>query len=264
VATLENVQKVPLSNFERQERICEWIEKKKRIAVAQICDYFNISEATARRDLELLSEQGRVQRVHGGAITLQKAPPEKPLLERSTAQSEEKRRIGRIAADLIADGKTIFLGSGTTVHEVAKNLHTKQNLTVITNSLLVINELADEVNITIISIGGILRKSEHSFIGHITEQALAELRADMVVMGIRAISLDQGLTNDYLPETMTDRAIMGMGKELIIVADQTKCERVSTVFVAPLENIHTLIITKEASNEFIQSLNERGVKVLLA
>ena len=61
-----------------------------------------------------------------------------------------------------------------------------------------------------------MRQSENSFIGHITEQALAELRADMVIMGIRAISLDQGLTNDYLPETMTDRAIMGMGKEAFL------------------------------------------------
>lgn len=134
----------------------------------------------------------------------------------------------------------------------------------ITNSLLVINELSTEKGITIIGIGGVLRKSEQSFIGHLTEQALAELRADKVIMGIRAISLDQGLTNDYLPETMTDRAIMAMGRKLMIVADHTKCERISTVFVSPIESIHTLITTRETSNGFIQSLNMKGVKVLIA
>ena len=257
-------QTVPLSSVERQGRVHELIEKNKRITVIQICDHFNVSGATARRDLEILSEQGRIKRVHGGAIRIQQAPPEKPLLERSSAQADEKRRIGRKAAERVADGKTIFLGSGTTVLEVARNLHDKKRLTVITNSLLVINELAGEESITIINIGGILRKSEHSFIGHITEQALAELRADMVIMGIRAISLNQGLTNDYLPETMTDRAIMGMGEELVIVADHTKCERISTVFVAPIESVHTLITTREAPPEFIRSLARRGVNTLIA
>lgn len=264
VNELEKAQKAPLSGFERQGRIHEWIEKEKRITVIQMCDYFNISGATARRDLEVLADQRRIKRVHGGAIPIQHAPPEKPLAERAATQAEEKRQIGRKTADLIKDGKTIFLGSGTTVHEVAKNLHYKKNLTVITNSLLVINELSTEKGISIIGIGGVLRKSEQSFIGHLTEQALAELRADKVIMGIRAISLDQGLTNDYLPETMTDRAIMAMGRELIIVADHTKCERISTVSVSPVESIHTLITTRETSNGFIQSLNRKGVKVLIA
>ncbi len=261
---MEKSQKVPLSSIERQARIHEWIEKEKRITVVQMCANFNISGATARRDLAVLSGQGRAKRVHGGAIQIQQAPPEKPLSERAAAQAEEKRRIGRKTADLITDGKTIFLGSGTTVHEVAKNLRFKKNLTVITNSLLVINELSTEEGITIIGIGGMLRASEQSFIGHITEQALVELRADKVIMGIRAISLDRGLTNDYLPETMTDRAIMGMGRELIIVADHSKCERTSTVFVCPLESIHTLITTDKTSGKFVQALYERGVNTLMA
>jgi len=83
-------------------------------------------------------------------------------------------------------------------------------------------------------------------------------------MGIRAISLEQGLTNDYLPETMTDRAIMGMGNELIIVADHTKCDRVSTAFVAPLDKVDTLVTNKEAPEEFIRSLSDKGIRVLLA
>jgi len=261
---LEDIQKTPISSIERQEEIRIWVDKDQRISVSQICDYFKISEATARRDLETLAEQGKIQRVHGGAIMVHQAPPEKPFSERTTAQLEEKQRIGVLAATLINDGDTVFLGSGTTVYEIAKHLHNKNNLTIITNSLLVIQELRNDEDITIISIGGILRKSEHSFIGHISEQALKELRVDKVIAGIRAISLDQGLTNDYLPETMTDRAIMGMGKELIIVADHTKCDRVSMVFVAPLSKVDTLITTRETSETFLQSIVDKGIKVLLA
>ena len=264
VVFVEDTKRAPLSSIERQGQIRILIDNEQRITVSQICEIFNVSEATARRDLETLSEQGKVQRVHGGAIKVQHAPPEKPFLERSTVQAEEKKRIGVAAAELIHDGDTVFLGSGTTVFEIAKNLHSKQNLTIITNSLLVIQELSVDEDITIISIGGILRKSEHSFIGHISEQTLKELRADKVIMGIRAISLDQGLTNDYLPETMTDRAIMSMGNKLIIVADHTKCERVSTVFVAPLKGVDILITNKETSEAFLQSVRERGVEVIQA
>jgi DeoR/GlpR family transcriptional regulator of sugar metabolism len=252
-----------ISSYERRQELVRLLEKSERLSVAQICEHFNISEATARRDLDALSKKGIIRRVHGGAIKLHQAPPEEPILERSAVQLEGKKHIGFAAAELVNDGDTVFLGSGTTVYEVAKNLHSKKNLTIITNSLLVIQELIKDNEINIINIGGILRKSEYSFIGHIAEQALKELRADRVIMGIRAISLDQGLTNDYLPETMTDRAIMGMGKELIIVADHTKCERVSTAFVAPLEKVDYLITTNKISETFLNSIEEIGIKVLL-
>jgi DeoR/GlpR family transcriptional regulator of sugar metabolism len=262
--SLKYTTKKSLSSVERQEAIHAFIERKRRISVNEICRMFDISQATARRDLEALSDNGKVQRVHGGAIYVRKAPPEKPILERSLIQAEEKKRIGVLAAELVKDGDAVFLGSGTTVLEVAKNLHHKSNLTVITNSLLVIDELGGEREIAIIALGGILRESERSLIGYITERAIEELRVDKVFMGIRAISLEQGLTNDYLTETMTDRAIMGMGNELIIVADHTKCDRVSTAFVASLDKVNTLVTNKEAPEEFIRSLIDKGIRVLLA
>ena len=109
-----------------------------------------------------------------------------------------------------------------------------------------------------------LRDSELSFIGHITEQALSEVRADKVIIGIRAISLDQGLTNDYLPETLTDRAILSAGRKTIFVADHTKCGVVSTAFLAPLTAMHTLITDDKADTDFIESLQTQGVEVMVA
>ena len=95
-----------------------------------------------RRDLETLDALGRIERFHGGAKSVRKAPPELPILRRTLEQAEEKARIGLAAAALVKDGETLFLGSGTTVLEVAKHLHDRQQLTVITNSLLVLNELS--------------------------------------------------------------------------------------------------------------------------
>ncbi len=251
-----------ISSFERQEQLRRFVEQQQRVTVAQICDQFSVSLATARRDLEALAERGAVQRVRGGAIALRRASPEPPVLERETAQSAEKKRIGRVAAGLVADGETVFLGSGTTVLEVARNLSECRNLTVITNSLAVINTLADARGITVVGLGGILRRSELSLIGHIAEQALAEIHADKVIMGIRAVDPVRGLTNDYLPETMTDRAILRIGREVIIVADHTKCGLVSTAYVAPITAIHTLVTDASTPPAFTQSLTAQGIRVL--
>ena len=232
--------------------------------MAEIVEQFSVSEATARRDLESLATEGKVQRVHGGAIAVEQAPPELPILERENEQADEKIRIGRVMANLIADNESVFLGSGTTVLEVAKNLRDRKNLTVITNSLPVLNTLSGLKEITVLSLGGQLRDSELSFICHITEQALAEIRVDKVVMGTRGISLEHGLTNDYLQETLTDRAILKIGREVIIVADHTKVNRVSTVLLVPLGSVHTFVTNEQADKNFVQSLKKQNIKVILA
>ena len=109
-----------------------------------------------------------------------------------------------------------------------------------------------------------LRDSELSFIGHITEQALSEVRADRVVIGIRAISLEQGLTNDYLPETLTDRAILKAGRKTIVVADHTKCGVISTAFLAPLTAMQTLVTDAGTDTEFIEALRSQRIEVIVA
>ncbi|MFN8376799.1 MAG: DeoR/GlpR family DNA-binding transcription regulator [Anaerolineae bacterium] len=255
-------KELALSGIERQSQLRDFIAQMQRVSVEQICEQFAISTATARRDLEVLAKGGKIQRIHGGAIIAYSAPPEPPLTLRSTEQADEKRRIGQAAAALVNDGDTVFLGSGTTVLEVANHLRSRVNLTVITNSLLVMNALAGTPSIQLVSVGGVLRESELSFIGHITEQALRELRANKVFMGIRAIDPQHGLTNDYLPETQTDRVILNIGHEVIIVADHTKCERVSTTFVAPINAIHRLITDTRTSDEFVSAVSARGVHVM--
>lgn len=249
---------------ERQKQILSLLERQGRLSVAEIVEQFSISEATARRDLESLASHGKAQRVHGGVISVEQAPPEQPILNRKSEQAEEKTRIGLAAASLVADKETVFLGSGTTVLEVARNLRSRKHLTVITNSLPVLNMLAGLKEITVISLGGMLRESEMSFIGHITEQALKEIRVDRVFMGTRGLSLEHGLTNDYLQETLTDRAILKIGREVIIVADYSKVNRASTVLLAPLGAMNTLVTDTKVDKKFVQALKKIGIDVLIA
>jgi len=252
-----------VSGTDRQIQILQLLERQQRISVAELCATFEVSKATARRDLESLASQGKIQRVHGGAIVLTQAPPEQPILQRQDEQADEKIRIGQAAAALVQVGETVFLGSGTTVLEAARSLRGRRGLTVLTNSLPVVNALAGADGVAVICLGGMLRDSELSFIGHITEQALAEVRADKVIIGTRAISLEYDLTNDYLPETMTDRAILKAGKEIIVLADHTKFGRAATVMLAPLESIHTIVTDKGTPQDFIEAVQQRGLSVLV-
>jgi DeoR/GlpR family transcriptional regulator of sugar metabolism len=254
----------PLSTVERQQRLLRFVEQHQRVNVPQITEAFAISPATARRDLEALAEQGKIQRVHGGALAVRQAPPEPPVLQRSTEHAVEKLSIGRAAAQLIADGESVFIGSGTTAWDVARNLRSRQNLTVITNSLLVINELAEAPGVALVGLGGFFRRTELSFIGHIAAQTIAEVRADKVIIGIRAIDIAQGLTNDFMDEAMVDRAILKIARQAIVVADHTKLGRVSAAFVAPLASIHTLVTDANASAEFVEAVREKGVQVITA
>jgi len=253
-----------ISGIERQNQISQIIAHNQRISVAEICATFEVSQATARRDLETLADQGRIQRVHGGAILVSPAPPQTPLLVRRYEQAEYKQRIGTAAAELVHEGETIVLGGGSTVVEVAYRLKERHNLTVITNSLPVMNLLAEVPAINLISIGGMLFPSELSFIGHIAEEALEEVRADKAIIGVRALNLEQGMTGEYLPEVKTDRTMLHAAQETVVVADHTKFGRVSAALLVPITDVHTIVTDTETPGEFISGLKERGIRVITA
>lgn len=249
-------------NNKRWRKIIEILEQNSDVRVSELSEMLDVSEATIRRDLDKLSERELVERVHGGAILAKPASPQPPVLQRTGENVVEKQRIGLASAALIEEGETVFIGSGTTTMEVAQYLKGRQNLTVITNALTVLNIMAEEKDITVISTGGLLRLSELSFIGHITEQALEELRPQKVIMGMRAISVIEGLTNEYLPEVATDRVIIKSAPEVIIVADHTKFRKVSTCYVAPIDSVSKIITDSLAPIETIKEIRSLGVEVI--
>jgi DeoR/GlpR family transcriptional regulator of sugar metabolism len=253
-----------LLKVERQSRIRKLVEQNGRVTVADLSVQFEVSEATIRRDLEEMDGQGWIQRTHGGAVQVERASREPPILQRIEENPTEKQHIGEAAASLVKDGETIFLGSGTTVLEIARHLPHDIRLTVITNSLPVINELAGHPNIDMIVIGGMLRQSELSMVGHIAEQAVQEFRADKVFMGMRAIDTRHGFTNDYLPETMTDRAILTIAPQVIVVADHRKFGRVSSVLVGPVTVAQIVITDKATPQECVLELQNLGIDVIQA
>ncbi len=249
---------------ERLRMTLEALREQGKVTVPELSSLFGVSEITIRRDLNELAQQGLVRRAHGGAVFPVEAPPEPPVIQRMQENRDLKIRIARAVARLINPGDTIFLSSGSTTTYVARQLVDRKNLTVVTNSISVATELAIAEGITVVVLGGMLRASELSMVGHITEQALREVRIDKVIIGMRAVSPQAGLTNDYLPEVMTDRAILQVASEIILAVDHTKLGKTASAYVASIDRITKLVTNREADPALLAQIRQMGIEVIEA
>jgi DeoR/GlpR family transcriptional regulator of sugar metabolism len=253
-----------MADRERLDQIRKYIRENNQVEVVEISKLFNVSTATARRDLDQLAEIGEIQRIHGGARLIQKAPPEPPVMQRRSEQSEEKKRIARMTASLVQDGETVLMGGGTSVYEVARELDGKLNLSVITNSILVIEALVHNKEINLIALGGLIRHDELLSYGHFADLALAELYADKVILGVRSISLERGLTIDFVPEFATEQVMLTKGKEVIVVCDHTKFNRESTLHLGDLSQVDIIVTDEQAPDELLDEIRATGTQVYKA
>ena len=253
-----------LMKEERHLRILQVVQNKGHATAGELARSFGVSEITIRRDLSELDERGVVRRAHGGAMISTSRSNEPPIIQRLEQVKECKLAIARAAAAMIEDGQSIFIGSGSTAAYVARNLTNHKHLTVVTNALNVSTDLATAIDITVVVLGGMMRHEELSLIGHIAEQSLREVTLDKVIIGIKAVDLKAGLTNDYLPEVITDRTILNKAREVILVADHTKCGIVASAFVAPLNRVNTFITDNQTPTEFLEGVRAQGVSVIVA
>jgi len=248
----------------RQQTILDIARVDKQVTVTELSKRFAVSEITIRRDLRELRDAGVLQRTHGGAVVPTSVPPELPVLQRSSQERIYKEAIGRAAAALVQDGDSIFIGSGTTAQCLVPYLADRRDLTVITNALNIATDLASATGITLVVTGGVLRVSELSLVGHLTSKSLQELRVDKVIVGMRTVSLEAGLTNDYLMEVVTDRAIIEMSPELIVLADHTKFGRVASAYIAPVERVAVLVTDWMTDDNTVERMRQMGIRVIVA
>lgn len=245
---------------ERQERLLLQLLSRGEQSVAELVAGLGVGAATVRRDLQRLADEGRVVRTYGGAMLagpLRYSAPEDTNLE-------WKRHIAAAAAELVADREAVVVSSGTTALEFARRIVHREGLTVVTNALDVVQVLIDRDGIELIVLGGAVRPRMHSLLGHLTELAARELRADTLVMGIGAISLDHGLMNDHVQEVVTDRALREMVREVVVLADATKFNRVAPAYVFGLDAVDYIVTDARVDPETVAGVRARGVAVVIA
>jgi len=250
---------------ERLAIILDKIDREGHVKVNELADIFHVSAMTIRRDLNDLENQGYLRKIYGGAYATSNLPLKNinNIYIRMKTLADVKQRIGKETAKLIGPGEMVFLGSGTTTTYVAKALIYRDDITVVTNALPVIEELTSNAKMPVIAIGGFLRRNEYSFYGHFSETILQNLHVDKVIMGMRGVHPKYGLTSDFPQELQTDRMIMKTSKSVIITADHTKIGYVATSIVAPIGIAERIVTSKDADAEILHEIENLGVKITL-
>jgi DeoR/GlpR family transcriptional regulator of sugar metabolism len=244
----------------RDALLLDVLRASGRASVADLAAQMHVGEATVRRSLQRLAGSGEVIRTYGGAA-LADAPRAGATRSRDP-ELGHKRAIGAAAAELVRDGDTIALSSGSTVLELARRLRDRR-LTVITNALDVAGVLLDAEGIDLVVLGGVVIPRIHSLRGHLTEVGMGELRADTAFMGVSAIDLEHGFMTDHVAEIAVDRALRGMARDAVVLADASKFDRVAPGFMFGFEQVGTLVTDTRARPAFVEALTARGTRVVV-
>ena len=253
-----------MKKSERRTHILRLLRENENVTLQDIALALDVSISTARRDLDELVKARLIRRKSGRAEIVTPPGEEISFALRATDNEDEKRRIARAALDLVQNGETIYISSGSTALEFACLLPGQRRLTVITNALRVANALVDKSGIDLIVLGGAVRPDEQTLHGHLTELGAQQFRADKMFYGIQAISLRHGLTHSQIVEVNTDRVIARSVNQVIVLADHTKFGKVAPVLVLPLSEINVIVTGLEIAREIVEELEASQIRVVLA
>lgn len=224
---------------ERKAEILQLMESGKPVKVGDLSLRFEVSESTIRRDLQELENVGLIQRTHGGAISVQ-ASFELSYQEKEIRFYEEKQKIAKAAAELVKDGETVFLDTGTTTLQIAFALRGKA-ITVATNSMDIAQVFSDDLQVEVIVLGGSLRKPIRSLVGFLTNEMLSRLHFDKVFLAANAVDPELGVTTPNLIEAETKSHMVKAGNEVILVVDHSKLWEKAMCKICSLSEINLLL-----------------------
>lgn len=247
---------------ERRQKIISLLDEKEIVYVADLSKRFNVTEETIRRDLDILDEKKILKRIHGGAVSLDNTRLELNFKIREHSYTEEKKEIARKAAALVKDGDTIFLDASSTSLFLAKELAKKKNITIITNSIKIIYQLADQASNTIIATGGILRSNSLSLVGPLANETIKKYNADKIFASCKGISIEHGATDSNELEIEVKQNMIKQARELIIIADHSKFNRVGLSQFASIDEINTIITDCNNCEAQFDDFMKEGIKIL--
>ncbi len=247
----------------RLNAIEQYVISHETVSIDELCEVFEVSKNTIRRDLNELEMRGHITKVYGGvtAITPSGAVPA-PI--RSSLNPSDKSLIGRMAAEEISDGDTIFIDSGTTTLCLLRYLIARNRITVITHSLGAQSEAAKFDNLNIISLGGIYNRTTDSFVGLSTIEALASMRINKAFMGATGVSLTAGMTNTTFLEAEIKRAVVYRADHVYAMADSSKLDREAIVTFCQLKDLTGFITDREPPKEYVSLFQQDNVKLRFA
>lgn len=243
----------------RHDLILELLRTDGPAEVADLSRELGVSGATVRRDLSYLEAEGMLQRVHGGAAPLGTSEPPFDIV--ATDHQDAKVRVGAAAAGLVRDGDVILVDIGTTTSHLARALHGRE-ITVITSSLPVYEELAHDESVELILLGGVVRRNYRSLVGFLTEQAIRQIHADVLFLGTSGVRRDGSVLDTTAVEVPIKRAMLEAAERTVLVADAGKFPGKGIARVCGAADLAAIVTEPEADPDTLTWLRESGVEII--
>lgn len=259
-----------MRRHERLTSILEMVAGSGTVSIEEIVEAFDVSTATARRDLDELAGQQLVTRTRGGAAAFS-LTYDLPLRYKNTRLPNEKRRIAEAGAALVAPGDVVGLNGGTTTTELARSLSQRADvaetrssltsLTLVTNALNIANELAIRPQFKIVVVGGALRPQTYELTGPFAEAVVNGVTLDIMFLGVDALSPEEGAAAADEGEALINRLMTQRAQRVVVLADSSKLTRRAFCTICDIEKIDDLITDTATSRELVKKFRAAGVKV---
>jgi DeoR/GlpR family transcriptional regulator of sugar metabolism len=258
----------PVSVLERRDQIARLVEVAPRVSVAELSEQFGVTDVSIRRDLTILEEQGLLRRVHGGAVAATREHGRNAYALGARTAREQKKRIGAAAAALVNAGDVVVFDSGSTVAQVAAHisrpLRRSNALTVVTNSLPVLDEVGRWESPHLVCLGGLYLPDHQALVGPQTVADMRDLSADIVFIGCDGLTVDAGLTTPHVLVAEVGATMAARGRRVVVVADSSTVGRHGFTPIIPLTGVHVLVTDRAADPEQVERARELGIEVILA
>ncbi len=247
---------------DRMAAILDHIALHGSVDVTRAAVRLDVSQATLRRDLRALDEQGLLARTHGGAIAGD-IGFELPLRYREARHQPQKRLIGKRAAELVRDGAVVGMTGGTTVTEVARGLLQRADLTVVTNALNIATELVLRPTLRVVVVGGTARHASYELVGPAAEQAIDRFHLDVSFIGVDGLTVAEGGSTHDEMEAHTDHAFILRARRTVVVADSSKLGEVTFARICRTDEIDDLVTDDGADPAVLHAFRAAGVDVIV-
>lgn len=245
----------------RRNKIKEIITEKKSVIVSELAKSFKVTEETIRKDLQQLEEEGFLTRTYGGAYISDGVQNDVDINLREHIYIEGKQKIAQMCVNYINNGDSIFLDASTTSLYIASNLKEKR-LTVTTNSIKIMNLLADNPNIKLIIIGGRVEHPSMSALGRNAEFNMNNYFFDAAFISCRAVNILHGITDSNEQQAEIRKIAINHSNHTYLVADYTKFDRTAFTKICDFDVIDTLIVDKPLSQEWVNYLKNFETKLI--
>ena len=253
-----------MTKEQRHAFILDNLLKNGSILVSDLARLLSVSSVTIRKDLTELEKAGKLYRSHGKAILLNPFTNNRSVNEKEKLSTVEKDSIGREAAKLVTSDDSIIIASGTTVHALARNIRPRHRLTAVTASSEVAQILAQDENIDILQLGGMLRHSSLSVVGHYSRMILQNCSFSKLYIGVDGIDLDFGFSTTDMREAELNREMMAAAQKTIVLADSTKFGRRGFAKIGNIDEIDLIITDSRVPPAVVKQIEELGIDLIVA